>query len=335
VRIGRGELFVVEADEYDRSFLTLAPVYALVTSLDDDHLDTYGTRRALRRAFLEFLDKVPFHGRAVWCADHAGLRRLVTRTRAPLVSYGLSARAQVRGARIRARGLATAFDLTRAGERLGRIELQVPGRLNVQNAVGAAALALELGVPFTALRDGLAGFAGVGRRFEMKPAGRDILVVDDYAHHPAEIRATLRAAREGWDRRLVALFQPHLYTRTRDLAAEFGDALALADVVFVTDVYAARETPLAGVDGSLVATATRDAGLADVTYVPDRGALAERALERLRAGDLVVVMGAGDVWRSAEAIAARLAGQGTRPSGADEPASEAFQVAGESARAQA
>ncbi len=332
VRPGRGELFVVEADEFDRSFLALSPVYALVTSLDADHLDTYGTKRALARAFLEFLDKVPFHGRAAWCADHPGLRRLVTRTRAPLVSYGLSARAQVRGARIRARGLSTAFELTRGGERLGRIELQVPGRLNVQNAVGAAALALELGVPFDALRDGLAGFGGVGRRFELKPAGGDVLVVDDYAHHPAEVRATLRAAREGWERRLVALFQPHLYSRTRDLAREFGAALALADLVFVTDVYAAREAPLPGVDGALVAAATRDAGQADVTYVPDRGALAERALARIRPGDLVLVMGAGDVWRSAEEIAARLAAGKARPAASAAPTTEPLEVAGESAR---
>jgi UDP-N-acetylmuramate--alanine ligase len=306
-RPGRGELFVVEADEFDRSFLALAPVYALVTSLDADHLDTYGTKRALAQAFLEFLNKVPFHGRAFWCADHAGLRRLVTRTRAPLRSYGLSARAQVRAARVRARGLTTSFDLVRGDERLGRLELGVPGRLNAQNAAGAAALALELGAPFGAIRDGLAGFAGVGRRFEVVPAGGDVLVVDDYAHHPAEVRATLKAAREGWDRRVVALFQPHLYSRTRDLAREFGQALALADLVFVTDVYAAREAPLPGVDGALVADAARAAGHPAVSYVSDLSSLAASALERIRPGDLVLVMGAGDVGEAAREIAARLA----------------------------
>jgi UDP-N-acetylmuramate--alanine ligase len=307
VRWGRGEAFVVEADEYDRSFLALSPVYALVTSVDADHLDTYGTVQALAKAFLAFLDKVPFHGRALWCADHPGLRRLVRHTQVPLTSYGLSARAFVRGSRIRSRGLETAFDLSRGGEKLGRVELRVPGRFNVQNAVGAAALALELKVPMAAIQAGLAGFSGVGRRFEIKGAGRDVVVVDDYAHHPAEVRATLRAAREGWDRRLVALFQPHLFSRTRDLAREFGAALALADVVLLTDVYAAREAPIAGVDGRLLLDAVRASGHGDVTYVPDRRDLAARALERARPGDLVITMGAGDIWQVADEIVAALA----------------------------
>jgi UDP-N-acetylmuramate--alanine ligase len=313
-RIGRGELFVVEADEFDRSFLTLAPVYAVVTGVDADHLDTYGSMRALSRAFLEFLDRVPFHGRAFWCADHGALRRLVRRARAPLVSYGLARDAHVRGSRIRSRGLATEFELRRGGERLGLVTLRVPGRFNVQNALAAAAVALELDVPFAAIQAGLAAFEGVGRRFELKPAGHDVLVVDDYAHHPAEIAATLRAAREGWNRRLVALFQPHLYSRTRDLAREFGAALALADVVIVTDVYAAREAPIPGVDGALLAEAAREAGHTDVTYVRDRAELAERALERARPGDLVVAMGAGDIGGAADEIAARLA-NGRPPAG--------------------
>ncbi|MFN2431283.1 MAG: UDP-N-acetylmuramate--L-alanine ligase [Gemmatimonadota bacterium] len=307
VRWGRGEAFVVEADEYDRSFLTLQPVYALVTSLDADHLDTYGTVRAMGAAFLEFLDRVPFHGRAVWCADHPRLARLVRRCRAPLTSYGLSARARVRATRVRPRGLETEFRLVRGGEELARLALQVPGRLNVQNALGAAALALELGVDPGAIRDGLAEYRGVGRRFELKPAGGDVLVVDDYAHHPAEVRATVRAAREGWDRRVVAVFQPHLYSRTRDLAREFGAALALADVVLVTDVYAAREAPLPGVDGALVAAAVRAAGGSEVLHVPDKEDLAARVLELARPGDLVLTMGAGDVGRVADEVAAALA----------------------------
>lgn len=315
VRTGGGELFVVEADEFDRSFLALSPVYALVTSLDPDHLDTYGTVRAMAAAFLTFLDEVPFHGRAFWCADHAGLRRLVRKSRAPLLSYGLSRTAHVRGSRIHAAGLSTAFDLSRGGERLARVDLRVPGSFNVQNAVGAAALALELGAPVAAIREGLAAFTGVGRRFEVKAERGDVLVVDDYAHHPAEVRASLRAAREGWDRRVVALFQPHLFTRTRDFAREFGAALALADVVLVTDVYAAREAPIAGVDGSLLAEAARAAGHADVTYVADRRHLAARALERARPGDLLLTMGAGDIWEVAEEIAAALRNGGDAPAG--------------------
>ena len=306
VRWGRGELFVVEADEFDRSFLALSPVYALVTSVDADHLDTYGTIQALARAFLAFIDKVPFHGRAVWCADHTFLRRLARRARAPLTSYGLAPRAFVRGARIRVQGLETEFDLWRGGEKLTRVGLKVPGRFNVQNAVGAAALALELGLSPEAIRTGLESFAGVGRRFEVKGEGGGVLVVDDYAHHPAEVRATLRAAREGWDRRLMALFQPHLFSRTRDLAREFGEALAIADVVLVTDVYPAREAPITGVDGGLLAAAAREAGHRDVTYVPDRRELACRALERARPGDLVITMGAGDIWQVAEELARAL-----------------------------
>ncbi|MBA2565271.1 MAG: UDP-N-acetylmuramate--L-alanine ligase [Gemmatimonadetes bacterium] len=307
VRWGRGEPFVVEADEFDRSFLTLAPVYALVTSVDADHMDTYGSMRALGAAFVQFLDRVPFHGRAFWCADHAGLRRLVRRSRAPLTSYGLSPRACVRGSRIRQRGLVTEFRLSRGGEGIGSITLGLPGRLNVQNAVGAAALALELGAGFEAIRTGLAECAGVTRRFEVKPCGSDVIVVDDYAHHPAEIRATLRAAREGWSRRLIALFQPHLFTRTRDLATELGAALTAADVVLVTDVYPSREAPLPGVTGELVAAAARGAGHADVTYVQNLSELATRTLERVRTGDLVVAMGAGDIGNVAGEIAAALA----------------------------
>ena len=323
VRPGRGEHFVVEADEFDRSFLTLSPVYALVTSLDADHLDTYRTVRALGAAFLAFLDSVPFHGRAVWCADHAALARLARRSRAPLTSYGLTSRAFVRGSRLRVRGMEAEFELSRGGEPLGRVALRVPGRFNVQNAVGAAALALELEVGFEAIREGLAGFAGVGRRFELKPAGGDVMVVDDYAHHPAEVRATLRAAREGWSRRVVALFQPHLFSRTRDLAREFGAALALADVVLVTDVYAAREQPIPGVDGALLADAARAAGHRDVTYVPDRRDLPDRALERARPGDLVIAMGAGDIWQVADEVAARLRDGGAAPAGAAAPGAPA------------
>jgi UDP-N-acetylmuramate--alanine ligase len=330
---------VVEADEFDRSFLTLAPVYALVTSLDADHLDTYGTMRALAAAFLEFLDRVPFHGRAIWCADHPRLARLVRRSRAPLTSYGLSPRSRVRGLRVRTRGLSTELDLARDGARLGALELQVPGRLNAENAVGAAALALELGVPFAAIRDALAEFRGVARRFELKVAGPDVLIVDDYAHHPAEVRATIRAARDGWRRRVLALFQPHLYSRTRDLAGEFGEALALADCVLVADVYGSRERPIPGVDGSLVADAVRAAGRTEVAYVADRAALTGRALERIRPGDLVLVMGAGDIGEVADEIAGRLAGEssagGSAAEGPWSPPRRAAAPAGETLRAQA
>jgi UDP-N-acetylmuramate--alanine ligase len=316
VRVGRGEPFVVEADEYDRSFLALQPVHALVTSLDADHLDTYGTTRALARAFLEFADRVPFHGRLVWCADHPAVRRLAARCRAPLLAYGLSPRAEVRGTRLRPDGLSTSFRLTRAGAVLGDVRLQVPGRFNVQNAVGAAALAMDVGAPWEAVRAGLEAFAGVGRRFEVVADAGGVLVVDDYAHHPAELAATLRAAREGWGRRVVALFQPHLYSRTRDLAREFGAALALADVALVADVYPAREAPLPGVDGGLVAAAARAAGHADVTYLPDRGALAARLLERVRPGDVVLTLGAGDVGEVAAEVAAALGAAGNGASAA-------------------
>jgi UDP-N-acetylmuramate--alanine ligase len=310
VRVGRGEPFVVEADEYDRSFLTLQPVHALVTSVDADHLDTYGTTRALARAFLEFADRVPFHGRLVWCADHPAVRRLAARCRAPLLAYGLSARAEVRGTRIRPDGLSTSFRLTRSRAELGVVRLRVPGRFNVQNAVGAAALAMDVGAPWEAVREGLETFTGVGRRFEVVAEAGGVLVVDDYAHHPAELAATLRAAREGWDRRVVALFQPHLYTRTRDLAREFGAALALADVAMVADVYPAREAPLPGVDGGLVAAAARAAGHRDVTYLPDRAGLAAGVMARLRPGDLVLTLGAGDVGEVAAEIAAALGAAG-------------------------
>jgi UDP-N-acetylmuramate--alanine ligase len=309
LRLGDSRYFVVEADEYDRSFLTLRPRIAVVTTLEADHLDIYGSLRAVEEAFLEFVESVPDDGLIVGCADDGGVGRLLPRVRLHprrVLTYGLSAGAMLRIENVQANGAESAFELRWCGRRVARVRLAVPGLHNVRNAAAAAAVAHRLGGEWHRIAEGLAEYSGVERRFERVGEGGGVRVVDDYAHHPTEIAATLQAARAGYPGvRLVAVFQPHLYTRTRDFAAEFGEALAAADQVVVTDVYAAREAPIPGVTGEAVAEAARRCG-ADVTYVPARAEVVERTLALLRPGDLCITLGAGDLNAAARELVARL-----------------------------
>ncbi len=298
LRFGSGDLFVVEADEYDRSFLALTPDVAVVTSLEADHLDTYGDLDGLRAGFRAFLDGVRGGGVVAACADDQGAASVLAAVGAAGTSYGLSA-----GSRLRAVGVVTGVGGTRCrvvedGVAAGPLRLRVDGVHNLRNALGAAAAARALGVSWDAVRRGLGEFRGVGRRFERLGSARGVEVVDDYAHHPTEIRAALAAARVSFPgSRLVAAFQPHLYSRTRDFHREFGASLTGADVVWVTDVFPAREAPLAGVTGTLVADAAREAGAADVRYHASLDDLAPMLAADLREGDVVLTLGAGSVER--------------------------------------
>ncbi|HEX2094379.1 MAG TPA: UDP-N-acetylmuramate--L-alanine ligase [Longimicrobiaceae bacterium] len=298
LRLGSDRLFVVEADEYDRSFLTLRPRIAVVTTLEADHLDVYGSLAAIEDAFLAFVDSVPADGFVAGCADDHGAARLLARvggTDRRVVSYGIAAGSMLRAEGVRPVGGETRFAVRERGFRLGEARLRIPGVHNVRNALAAVVVARHLGAEWGPISEGLAEFAGVDRRFERVGEAGEVLFVDDYAHHPTEIEATLRAARLAYpERRLVAVFQPHLYSRTRDFAAEFGRSLALADRVYVTDVYAAREAPIPGVTGELVADAARAAG-AEVRYIPDREDVPARVAEALAPGDLCLTLGAGNL----------------------------------------
>jgi len=302
LRGGAGDLFVVEADEFDRSFLSLRPETAVLTSLEADHLDSFGSLESLEDAFLAFLGAVPSHGLVTACTDDAGVRRILDRVDAPVLGYGLGPEAALQAAELAVTDRGSDFVVLQDGATLGRLRLAVPGRHNVRNALGALAAARHMGAAFPDVVAALAEFGGVARRFQELGSADGVTVVDDYAHHPTEIRATLAAARQRYpERPLVAAFQPHLYSRTRDLHEAFGRALAEADGVWVTDVYPAREPPIPGVTGELVARAADAAG-APTRYHPDVDDLPEALLMALRPGDVCIVMGAGDVDRAARKL---------------------------------
>lgn len=301
-RLGEGEYLVAEADEYDRSFLALTPVVAVITNVEADHLDTYADLADILDSFAIFANRVPFFGSIVLCVDDAGARSLLPRIQKRVVTYGTSEDAQLTAARIRLDRGATTFEVRDAEQGvLGEVRLRLPGRHNVLNALAAITVGRELLIPFATIARALEAFTGVVRRFQTKGERGGVLVVDDYAHHPTEIAATLAAARQVFpDRRLVALFQPHLYSRTRDFASDFGRSLAAADATVVMDVYPSREKPLAGVTGELVADAARASGSGFVSYVAEKQDVVGCLERTLCPGDVLLTLGAGDVVRFGE-----------------------------------
>ena len=313
---GGGELIVVEADEYDRTFLRLTPVLAVVTNVEADHLDIYDDLDDIKDAFVQFANSVPFFGAAVVCLDDPNVRELLGRLTRRVITYGTSRQAQLRAEDVQMAGAETRFDVVRDGELLGAVTLHAPGLHNVRNALAAIAIGLELDLPFATIAAGVQQYTGVDRRFQVKgeapapgaPAdAASVVIVDDYAHHPTEVVATLHAAVGGWpDRRVVAVFQPHLYSRTRDLAHEFARAFDDASTLVVTDVYPARESPIEGIDGRLIADLARAYGHRDVHYVADKDNLPAALAALVQPGDLVLTMGAGDVWQMGEALLDRL-----------------------------
>ncbi|MGH7164572.1 MAG: UDP-N-acetylmuramate--L-alanine ligase, partial [Nitrospiraceae bacterium] len=302
-RLGRGDLLVAEADESDGSFLRLSPAIVAVTNIDREHLDHYGTMERLQESFLEFINRIPFYGLAVLCADDEYIRKMLGQVIKRYQTYGLLEQAgspppDFRAGEISLRKWESEFRAYYRGKNLGPFRLSTPGVHNVSNALAAIAVGLELEVPVDLIRKGLAAFTGVERRFHLRGEKDGIMVVDDYGHHPTEIRATLLAAKQGWSRRLVVLFQPHRYTRTRDLADEFTRAFDQADALFVTEIYPAGESEIPGVSGEKLCDAIRAAGHQAVTWVDRKEALAERVLPSLRSGDLVITLGAGDIWKA-------------------------------------
>jgi UDP-N-acetylmuramate--alanine ligase len=312
-RLGQGDLMVAEADESDGSFLHLSPTIAVVTNVDLEHLDHYGSMDRLRDAFVDFLNKVPFYGLGVICLDDEEIQGLIPRLHRKLVTYGVSAQADLVASEIRLEGFSSRYAAVLRGERLGEVSLAVPGRHSVYNSLAVLAVALEFDVPFQDAAARLATFGGADRRFQLRGTlPGDIIVVDDYAHHPTEIRATLEAARDGWSRRVVAVFQPHRYSRVQALSEEFARSFYDADVVVVTPLYAAGEDPISGIDAPFLFERIQSHGHRDVRLAGGLEEAAEIVRGVIEPGDLVMTLGAGDV----HGVCDRLLGRRSRPSGA-------------------
>ncbi|HVS73974.1 MAG TPA: UDP-N-acetylmuramate--L-alanine ligase [Candidatus Acidoferrales bacterium] len=306
-RLGRGEYFVVEADESDRTFLLLAPVVAVVTTIDREHLDQYASLKDIQEAFTQFVNRVPFYGATILCLDEPNVQAIIPSVKRPIITYGTSSQADLVISDIELKGLRSEFRLTYKGDDLGLFHLPAPpGIHNVRNAAAAAAVALYLNVPAELIREGLAKFSGVGRRFEIKGVINDITVIDDYGHHPAEIRATLDAARGCKFNRLLVLFQPHRFTRTQHLWDDFCRAFNQADLLLLTDIYAASEAPIHGVTSEALARAIREAGHKNVVYLGSLREAIEHMLREARPGDAVMSIGAGNVSRAGNELTALL-----------------------------
>jgi UDP-N-acetylmuramate--alanine ligase len=302
-RVGKGEYFVVEADESDRSFLMFAPVVAVVTTIDREHLDQYASLEDIQSAFLQFVNRVPFYGAAVLCLDEPNVQAIIPNVKRPIITYGTSSQADLVISDIQLKGMGSEFRLTYKGDDLGMFGLpHPPGIHNVRNAAAAAAVALYLNVASDLIRLGLSKFAGVGRRFDVKGSVNDIVVVDDYGHHPAEIRATLEAARGCKFNRLLVLFQPHRYTRTQHLWDDFARAFNQADVLALMDIYAANEPPVPGITSEALAKSIREAGHKNVNYFRSMQDAIEFLLREARPGDAILTIGAGNVSRASNEL---------------------------------
>src|SRR5438094_5495445 len=309
-RLGRGEYFVVEADESDRRFLLFAPVVAVVTTIDREHLDQYSSLEDIQGAFVQFVNRVPFYGAAILCLDEPNVQAIVPSVKRPILTYGTSSQADLIISDVQLEGLSSEFRLTFKGEDLGLFRLpHPPGIHNVRNAAAAAAVTLYLNVPAELIREGLAKFGGVGRRFDVKGTVNDITVIDDYGHHPAEIRATLEAARGCKFNRLLVLFQPHRYSRTQHLWDEFRIAFNQADVLVLTDIYAASEAPKPGVTSEALANAIRGAGHKNVHYSRSLQEGIELLLKQARPGDAILTIGAGNISRASNDLVTLLSAE--------------------------
>jgi UDP-N-acetylmuramate--alanine ligase len=310
-RLGRGDYMVAEADESDRSFLKLSPAIAVITNIDREHMESYGSWDDLRQAFVDFANKVPFYGAVIACADDASVRSILPRVTRRLMTYGLAdpdgrttANVTAHGMTLEAFGSKAVirYSTPEADVELGALHLRVPGRHNLLNALAAVAVGLEVGIPFAAVADTLGGFQGAERRFQLLGEEHGVMVVDDYGHHPTEISAVVAAARAGIDRRVVVVFQPHRYSRTQLLLKEFGEALGDADEIVLTDIYPAGEAPIAGVTLDALAAAVRSTGRGALHVIPAIDDVPDAVAALSRPGDLVITLGAGSIGATGERI---------------------------------
>ena len=299
--VGKGDIIIVEADEYDRTFLRLSPSMAVITNIEAEHLDIYEDLEDVKQAFIEFANKVPFYGAVIVCLDDANIRSILPKIDRRTISYGFTPQAQLRAINIEQSAFESTFTVIFEDEVLGEITIKSPGEHNIKNALGAVAVGLELGMSFKNISSGLERFQGVFRRFQPKLDTEKLIVIDDYAHHPTEVKASIEGARNGWkNRRLVAVFQPHLYSRTQQMYKEFGLSFFDAEVLVVTDVYPSREKPIEGVTGKLIADTAKEYGHRDVHYLKDKTELPGKLRDIVMDGDIVITMGAGDIYKYGE-----------------------------------
>lgn len=297
-RLGKGDYIVVEADEFDRSFLSITPTIAVLTSLEADHLDCYKNLDEIKEAFIQFANKVPFYGFVSLCLDEDNLQRIMPHLNKRLITYGLTSQADLHARDIQYDQMRTSFTVHYNRSELGRMTINIPGLHNVKNALAALSVGLELGVTFKDARRGLEKFSGIARRTEITFRTDDLLVIDDYAHHPTEVKVTLHGIRQAWPkRRIVAVFQPHLFSRTRELYQDFGRAFFDADILLVTGVYPAREQPIKGVEGNLIVEAAERFGHKHAKYIQDKKEIPALLRSIKKTGDIIVTMGAGDIWK--------------------------------------
>ncbi len=312
-RLGTGEYLVAEADESDGTFLNLIPSIAVVTNIDPEHLDFYGDFESLKAAFLEFINKVPFYGFSVLCLDHPTIQEIIPRVGKRFYTYGFGSQADYVGENYRHENGESIFTVRRHGREMGEIQLAIPGRHNAENALAAIAVASELDVSFDAIQQGLREFAGIGRRFEHVGEAGGVIFMDDYGHHPEEVRVTLRAIREAWpSRRVIVVFQPHRYSRTEQLGKLFHTAFYDSDVLFLAPIYAAGEEPIEGVNSKSIAEGVRAHGHNFCEEVSDLVSGVRRLRAEIQPGDLVLTLGAGDIWKVGHELFDSLEGRVSR-----------------------
>ncbi len=296
--LGTGEFMVVEADESDGSFLKLSPTIAVITNIDPEHLDYYKNINEIKRAFIQFANKVPFYGLTILCLDNEHVQDIIPSIEKRYLTYGLTPQADLQAREIAVKGLSMIFKAFYHHRELGTVELKMPGIHNVYNALAAIAAGVELNLDFPVIKKALETFEGVQRRFQIKGEHHQITVIDDYGHHPTEIKATLSAAKSIWPQRLIVAFQPHRYSRTRDLYKEFLSAFNHADILLITDIYPAGEDPLPGVHAETLLIGIKQHGHKHVYYHPQKDELVDHLLELVKPGDVVITLGAGDIWKA-------------------------------------
>jgi UDP-N-acetylmuramate--alanine ligase len=302
-RLGQGEFLVAEADESDGSFLKLSPTVAVITNIDKEHMDFFKDIKTLKEAFLAFINKIPFYGIAVVCRENEHTREIIPLIERRMLTYGMSGDSDIYAKNIKHVGSKMSFEAVLKGDSIGNFTVPIPGVHNVLNSLAAIATAVELQIPVSSISKALSNFSGIQRRFEFKGEVRGIKIFDDYGHHPAEIRAVLKAAKESFnEQRLFVLFQPHRYTRTRDLMDEFAESFGDADRLFLMDIYPAGQQPIEGINSENLLKKIKEAGFKDAVYLPDRSEIITRLASELKTGDVLITLGAGDVYKIGEEI---------------------------------
>jgi len=305
-RLGQGDIFITEADEYDRSFLALSPDLAVLTTLEADHLDCYKDLTDIKQTFIEFSNKVSDDGFVICCIDSPGIREILPNISRPIITYGTHIDADYRAVNLSYEGAGSTFDIQTRDLEVEGIRLQIPGQHNILNALAAFTIADLLEIQLETIKSSLHQFTGVDRRFEIKGVVNDIMIIDDYAHHPTEVAATISGAKNGWGRNLIIVFQPHLFSRTRDFFKDFTKALAKADEVILADIYPAREEPIPDVDSNLIVREAEHQGQKNFRYIGEKEAIETYLIDHLKSGDMIITMGAGDIWTISDNLLAKL-----------------------------